>query len=499
MAFYTTPHAHYLELCRALRDGIDVRLQTLDPGSVEARLLQEKRNQLAPISRLPPELFSKIARYIIIEHHGRKRNEDDTFQAVYQQHLVLASVSRSWRQIILEDRILWTDIRTSYLTLAPLLLERSGKAHLTLLLSELHERPKDVIDYGLDLISSHGYRIRELSLRLSSLSNHAVPFLRKPAPAMECFRLSIMEKIDFSYSLFDGSAPCLTKLSLIGVMFPWDMPLLYSLPLLRYLTISRDPDSETPSWDQLTKILRSMPSLKYLKIHYALPSSVELFPTATHSLIVFPSQTGPHSISHAEVVMDTPEIAAVAFTTRECDFNPKPEVVWDFYLSWYPEQDESSEIFIGWMVTHLLLSECKHFNHNALLTQEAWGSYINCMPEMVDLEIELEEEDVIVFVNSLLIPDPNLVDPAVTLATHQPIPLPKLESLTINSDLALPDWNAIYEMLKNRQDRGYGLKSILVILPKSQSEAQDEVEETVWNDLVALGIERIQVLAETHD
>ncbi|TFK66144.1 hypothetical protein BDN72DRAFT_772415, partial [Pluteus cervinus] len=56
-------------------------------------ILRSKRNSLAPISRLPPELLTRI---FFLFQSGR---EDDS---TYYQWIVITHVSSGWRKLILD-------------------------------------------------------------------------------------------------------------------------------------------------------------------------------------------------------------------------------------------------------------------------------------------------------------------------------------------------------------------------------------------------------------
>ncbi|KAF8641721.1 hypothetical protein AX16_009846 [Volvariella volvacea WC 439] len=249
---------------RALQDEIDERLKSPELIDDERRLLHTQWNQLAPIFCLPVEILIKITCFSALD----PSQHADSFQAVYGQHLTLSSVCRDWREIALWDHTLWTDIRSSYLGLAPMLIERSGNAPLSFQLLRRDQGP--LFLKAIDLVSKQRHRIQTLRLTLRHIGNHPLSFLTDSAPLMVHFELEGLSTKSPPYSLFNGSAPLLTTL-ILRVNFDWNMPLLHSIPNLQRLKITGHELVERPSWDRLITILRSMPELRTLFLDRSLP------------------------------------------------------------------------------------------------------------------------------------------------------------------------------------------------------------------------------------
>ncbi|KAF8641722.1 hypothetical protein AX16_009847 [Volvariella volvacea WC 439] len=211
--------------CNTLCGDIDSRLKAdLNTDYNEARI---PRNQVAPMSHLPPELLIENFHCVVMEPPELRSNQgEDTFTMVYGRHLTLASVCRKWRTTILGEQTLWADIRASYLSLTPTLIERSGAAPLSIKLEHLDENPKPFVD-------------------------------------------SMLERLSEQHAL--------------NIDFDWEMPLLYSMPNLRALCLTRRPGSEKPSNNQLSSLLRSMPKLRILALSRVLPT----FTDSSHPIPTF--------------------------------------------------------------------------------------------------------------------------------------------------------------------------------------------------------------------
>ncbi|KAF8644283.1 hypothetical protein AX16_008568 [Volvariella volvacea WC 439] len=531
-----TLHTHVYDpiLQDALRDEIDARLRVLDWEVVEARQLRSQRNQLAPIFRLPPELLSRITKWLVKRYHRRRWEVDNgLFNTVYGQHLALAGVCQRWREMILADHTLWTDIHTPYLALAPILIERSGASLLSFNLLELFMRSKELIDDALELVSAHRQRIGELTLNIDSYEDPRVSLLSEPAPTIRSLRLIIGTKFSvLPHSLFRGSAPCLTALSLMGVIFPWDMPLLYSIPQLQSLFIWRHSGSERPSWDQLIRILRSMPNLQELQLSLVLPSSTP--PSPPPSVIPF----SPHfeclrltdstfscnsllncisfvnvpefnikgkagndtridlisqpwmsnlmrllcnqSVSIYEILMiSRSDFAIIDVTTRRSHTTPDLSFHWDL-------EEDTEDDYIRWIMSLLPLFECKRFTYKLPFTRREWESYVNRIPLVEYLEVSLDQEKFDFFLGSLLISCSNPASMANTCT-----PFPRLESLVLEYSLMSSEWERLCKVLKDRKDQGYGLRRLSVSLAKDWAEGRHNAIEQ--RALMLLGLEDIYI------
>ncbi|KAF8649408.1 hypothetical protein AX16_005849 [Volvariella volvacea WC 439] len=265
---------------QALRDKIDARLQFLDK---EARDLRTQRNQLAPISRLPPEIFSIIAQHCIPYSFSLPSQKDVdeevlSFGLIYGMHMTLSSVCRSWRNLVLGDHRLWAMliISDAYLDLAPELINRSGAIPLSVFLQlsgSFSTCPDELISSSLELIAEQRHRIRHLNIILSSYSiqDWRVSVLWEPAPILESCTLSWGGFVPpVGRSLFAGSAPRLASIKFCEVESSWDLLSLPSLSSVNHLEIL-NPDNR-PTYQQLYIVLSALPNLQRLTFENALPT-----------------------------------------------------------------------------------------------------------------------------------------------------------------------------------------------------------------------------------
>ncbi|TFK67038.1 hypothetical protein BDN72DRAFT_743162, partial [Pluteus cervinus] len=65
--------------------------------------LKTQYNQLAPINRLPPELFTRI--FLALQSNFRQ-----VFSGKYYEWTVITQVSQSWRSLALESKQLWNAV-----------------------------------------------------------------------------------------------------------------------------------------------------------------------------------------------------------------------------------------------------------------------------------------------------------------------------------------------------------------------------------------------------
>lgn len=98
------------ESCDRLRQDIDDEIGLLQEQVLEStRALRSRRNALAPISRLPPEIFAKIFSLLSIFMWGVVAPGHVSCMRVIQ-------VCRQWRETALNHSSLWSHIDFTELT-----------------------------------------------------------------------------------------------------------------------------------------------------------------------------------------------------------------------------------------------------------------------------------------------------------------------------------------------------------------------------------------------
>ncbi|KAF8649411.1 hypothetical protein AX16_005852 [Volvariella volvacea WC 439] len=489
-------------------------------SEINASLQEESRclvpqGTLAPISRLPSELLTAIIRIVVDEDRAKVRWElHDWFKTIYGRQLAISGVCRSWRHVILRDHILWTDIRTRYLSLLPMLLERSGTSPLSfdfVWTALWPPNSNELFDSALEAAFKQWHRVEHLHLDLSGRSNDPMPrFLWEPAPMMVHFalRFGFLNK-DAPRTLFNGFAPRLTLLSLTSVGFSWDMPAFYEVPSLQSLVIRFPADRPSPL--QLMAILRSMPNLRTLELLNALP-----LPNGLHP---YPTSVTFHHLVELSMHGSEPECASFLKSTSflttatflaEVDgviedgtytcFEPWISTAWQhsegvsslkvcivpgwardivkvkarcysadprneptMKLKWQTEFDHIPEGFVGWLMNSLPLSRCTRFSSN-FLRREEWELCVQKMPKLEFLCISSESRNLrlfSVFVKALKIPeDASFEDSNSGSRSLQNIPFPQLKYLEVDCSCEEEEWDMLYDVLRERKNRGYELSRV---------------------------------------
>ncbi|KAG5638349.1 hypothetical protein H0H81_000482 [Sphagnurus paluster] len=269
----TTPHArpyndplspHDLA-AEKTRDAIDQELQRLEDS---IRLLKSKRNILAPISRLPPEILSKIFAF---------RAAEAAEGPSPLGWIKLTHVSRHWRAVALESPRLWANLVFTRPKWSEEMLKRSKMASLIVKADLTCITPRIFDAVRLALL--HGPRIQELQLRAASstIERLLTKEFRFEAPMIHSLTISIPPVTRFGTDMgftipshvLQGETPYLRKLQLERCNINWDSSLLNGLTHLKIHNCAR------PTTRQLLDALERMPSLQVLNLADALPTSPE--------------------------------------------------------------------------------------------------------------------------------------------------------------------------------------------------------------------------------
>ena len=239
------------------------------------RQLKCRRNNLAPISRLPPEVLGKVFSFI--------ENEEWESVSSRPSWIGFSQVSHSWRTVAINTPELWGELPLWNLKQAKLMLERSKMADLSIdhELSHIPTSISPVVTFLQDVLANHLSRISRL--RLTYLKPATFSQLFKDCPSSRASRLHTLH-----FSAFPGfafvSSPLdpqstlpdelfleterLRHLELSACNINWDAPLLRNLESLTVrLNYNR------PSLIQFLTALRAMPGLKSLKMSHSLPNS----------------------------------------------------------------------------------------------------------------------------------------------------------------------------------------------------------------------------------
>jgi hypothetical protein len=257
-----------------------VALSTVDRETDAAMLLTlallTHRNTLAPISVLPPEVFSQIFHLVALAEPASSMLQKLTWVSV-------THVCRHWRQVALDDSSLWARISGSRMTTAwiSLALARARNAPLAIdLLGELDAET-------LAMFPAHFARIREF--RLCGLvahhlfahhhTNNIRQICNMEAPALEHFELGSTDASLVTFigtPFFNGMAPKLRKFSLSGVRVPWSFIPCGQLTQLKITLFYEIFVADGPSLGDsksLIDLLINCPVLEILVLEFCLPQS----------------------------------------------------------------------------------------------------------------------------------------------------------------------------------------------------------------------------------
>ena len=248
-----------------LRGAIDDEIKVSNQVTQE---LKYRHNALAPISRLPHETLAEI--FSLLSFPAGK------YQYYrYMEWICVTHVCRRWREVALCFPYLWSHIDFTSLTLAGV-TEMLARAKMSPLKFEAHS----ITPSGKARFKAFG---RHLEAHIShtrhlSISGNCRTVLKRlvsPAPALVSLSLRTSP---YSYttspciipdSLFNGTAPMLTHLKLLGYCIGSKSPLLKCLQTLEMLM----PSSQAaPTLEDWLASLNEMSQLRTLLLANATPA-----------------------------------------------------------------------------------------------------------------------------------------------------------------------------------------------------------------------------------
>ncbi|KAF8492739.1 hypothetical protein F5888DRAFT_1806551 [Russula emetica] len=210
-----------------LRQAIIDEINSLEAS---ARALKSHHNELAPISRLPPETLATIFTFL----SASAWNERD----VHLKWIRVAHICRRWREIALEHPCFWSHINFTKLTSAGMaeILSRAKMAPLHLEADSTKWDAADFKVFGRQIEShiSHTHHLKFNGYQPSTVVKRLV----SPTPTLES--LSLFHKSStymlphdiIPDNLFNCTAPSLTSLKLEKCDIGWKSPSSRARPKL---------------------------------------------------------------------------------------------------------------------------------------------------------------------------------------------------------------------------------------------------------------------------
>ncbi|KAK0446779.1 hypothetical protein EV421DRAFT_1734027 [Armillaria borealis] len=289
------------ETVAGLRDDMTANAQSsLSFSQIDAEILQHeeavrqlksRRNTLAPISQLPPEMLSRIFLFVSYPRESYKS----------LLWINVSHVSQHWRAVALGFPALWSSPPFMVPTWAHEMLKRSKMAPLTIVADLTYMTPKMLAVF--DDAMRQADRSAELNLTGAKTMEKYLTDITKRAPFLNKLCISQVysryneneERIALPYNFFDGQAPRLRHLDLRRCQVHWDSGLMQNLTYLRIV----EPGDFRPTTSQLVDLLEQMPYLETLDLDHALPivsETTKTLPSPSH-VISLPRLSQIHLVS----------------------------------------------------------------------------------------------------------------------------------------------------------------------------------------------------------
>ena len=270
----------------AIDKEIDEQLKAVDEHhrAVDAakQLLHSqlaRRNALAPISLLPPEILARVFHILVFE--------DPACSTERNMGWIRAThVCQFWRQVALDDSSLWATIwgASANTELIAEMLARARNAPLNIDICLNGSSGQE----ALHMFPPHLSHTRELRLHGPSMlyPGGVRGIYSREAPALEHFELRVLDSAPITFrdldgtTLFKGQAPRLRTFSLFQVLIPWSLIPRGQLTHLKIALLKEASTTDIPCGDlnQLTGLLVNCPGLEVLGLMRCLPSQLAQFP-----------------------------------------------------------------------------------------------------------------------------------------------------------------------------------------------------------------------------
>ena len=234
------------------------------------RVLKSRRNELAPISRLPPEVLCNIFSFIETYTGGQG------WRPGPEAWVSFSRVSQHWRSLALSAPELWTNIPLNYPRWAEEMLRRSKMANLTIQVDFAYQSTHTRVLDSIKSCLSQMIRLEEIKISGAGGLTLARLFedLPKSAPQLRAFHMASLP-VNMSGPAFTihedflSDTERLKRVHLVKCKISWDSPLLTGLT---HLTLHDSlKDDGNSSIIQVLHALQRMPALANLDLENSIP------------------------------------------------------------------------------------------------------------------------------------------------------------------------------------------------------------------------------------
>ena len=259
------------ESCDHRRQAIDDEIILLEES---IRTLKSRQNELASISRLPPETLAAIFFFLSLSTW-----RDETGAMAW---IRVARVCRLWRETALNHPRLWSHLNLTKLTPVDMaeVLARAKTVPLHLKADTTKWSAEQIVAFEKQL-EAHISHTRHLSI----CGGHLPTLLKQlvsPAPILEFLSFSSSTFLALiPDNLFNCAIPSLTNLELKSCDISWTSPFLKGLRRIQIRGPSREARPNLEDW---LDALNEMPQLEELSLQSATPVAPRTGPLISESL-----------------------------------------------------------------------------------------------------------------------------------------------------------------------------------------------------------------------
>ncbi|KAH9956811.1 hypothetical protein BC827DRAFT_1270731 [Russula dissimulans] len=261
---------------------------SLDQQLVEAealvKRLRQRKNERAPISRLPVEILVQIFSY----YSASDRHPHVRFRTP-PTWLAVTHVCQRWRDAALSCPFLWVDMISTNFRWTEEMLNRSTDVPIHITVDDGGSAQKPCELKTARLLFSKVHRAQSLVMTCASTILTCMPILldAEAAPLLQELIITNFHPTNtldlVARPLFSGKSPSLQLLSLYRCRVRWSSP-LFQCDLV-YLSISHIPHEHRPNLPQVLEVLERLTRLECLQLDEALPVHVSSPNETTVSLL----------------------------------------------------------------------------------------------------------------------------------------------------------------------------------------------------------------------